>query len=69
MASLALLNRRLTPSDGCQFALIVSRFAFLSAGVECPHSVAAKAFICKNVSVHIPLAISLRSFENGPNSS
>ena len=69
MASLALRNRRLTPSDGCHFALIESRFWSLSAGVECPHSAAANAFIYRNVSVPNDLASFLRSIANGPNSS
>ena len=68
MASLALGNMRLTPSDGCHFALIVLRFASLSADVDCPHSMAAEAFICRNMGVPISLASSLRSFANGPNS-
>ena len=69
MVSLALRNRRLTPSNGCYFALIESRFRSLSAGVECPHSEAAKAFICRNVGVPNALASSLRSIANGPNIS
>ena len=69
MAFLAHQNSCLTPSDGCQFALVVSRLSFLSCGADCPHSVPAKAFIYRNVGVPIDLTSSLRLFATGPNSS